>query len=142
MISEIRVKELKMSSGAVAFMIEHPELVDELGKEELGLLLELVRAERMKLSGCMPPSAVQSLVDAVGDQQVRDIVHDLRTVSEPGGFLPSKSGPSSGTAVRKERSSGWQNPPELEVPPGLKYVDQMIDVQDALDRRDLEKRLR
>jgi hypothetical protein len=134
------VKEVKMSSGAVAYMIEHPELVDKLGKEELRLLLELVRAERMRLSGagsCMPQSAMNDLVNCVGDKLVREIVNDQRKgVGEPGGFLPSENSPP------REKSSGWKTPPELGAPAGIKYIDQALDVQDALDRRDLEKRLR
>lgn len=125
--------------------MKNQHLLEELPKEMLEQLMELVKMEKAKAGGqcgAMPQSAVQSLVDCVGDQQVRDIVNDLRTVSEPGGFLPSKSGPSSGTAVPKERGSGWKNPPPLEPPAGIKYIDQALDVQDALDRRDLEKRLR
>jgi hypothetical protein len=113
-------------------------------EDRIQLLVEAAKRTLFKenVGGCMPQSAINDLVAAVGDQQVRDIVHDLRTVSEPGSFLPSKSGGGSGTAVPKERGSGWQKPSELGAPPGIKYIDQALDVQDALDRRDLEKRLK
>jgi hypothetical protein len=76
------------------------------------------------------------MTDVVDDKLAREIVSDLRSgVGEPGGFL----GPET---VAKEKGSGWQAPSPLESPPGVAICDQMMDVQDALDKRDLEKRLR
>ena len=84
--------------------------------------------------GCMPASAVQDLAKAVPDQLVRDIVADNRHgVSQPGWLKPE-----SGEPVK--RGDGWQKPQPYSVP-GLKYVDQLCDVQDAIDRRDLVKKL-
>jgi hypothetical protein len=82
----------------------------------------------------MPASAVQAMVEVVPD--MRAIVEEQRHGrSEPGGFLgPEKT-------VAKEKGSGWQAPSPLESPPGVAICDQMMDVQDALDKRDLEKRL-
>ena len=64
-------------------------------------------------AGCMPQSAIQPMVDAVGDQQMRDIVADLRGFgrAEPGGFLgPQKTEPRE--PVRAKHIP-------LEPPPGI-----------------------
>jgi hypothetical protein len=109
-----------------------------LSREELLKLWLLARQARAEMagSGCMPPSAIQDLVNAVGDKQVREIVHDLRSGRAEPGFLPPDG------SLPKKRGSGWQKPAELGSPPGLKYIDQLVDAQDAMDKRDLEKRLR
>jgi hypothetical protein len=101
-----------------------------LSQEELLKLWVLARQARaeMRGSGCMPPSAVQDLVKAVGDKQVRDIVNDLRSGrAEPGFIKP-------GEKVEMERGSGWQKPIPLSGPPGVAICDQMMDVQDRIDR--------
>jgi hypothetical protein len=117
------------------------EGLEAMSREDQIKLLALIREAKALFGGgggaCMPQSAIDDLVKAVPDELVRDIVHDLRKVAEPGGFLPA-----SENSVRNERSSGWQKPQALDVPPGIKYIDRALDVQDALDRRDLEKRLR
>ena len=61
----------------------------------------------------MPQSAIEDLVKAVGDQQVREIVSDLRSGRAEPGFLPSSGSPP------KERGTGWQKPTEWGGPPGL-----------------------
>jgi hypothetical protein len=63
-------------------------------------------------------------------------VNDLKGFgqAQPGGFLgPQKSEPRPAARSRHI---------PLESPPGLKYVDMQMDVADALDKRELEKRLR
>jgi hypothetical protein len=64
--------------------------------------------------------------------------HAQTKVGVPGGFgeAPKSTG---GKAV--ERGSGWVEPSKLESPPGLKWVDQQIDVADAIDRAELKRRL-
>jgi hypothetical protein len=110
-----------------------PYLDQAMQRKLLDLIRDLKAAEGM---GWLPQSAIQPMVDAVGDQQIRDIVNDLRSgVGEPGGFL----GPTPKTELRQ--------PPRakhipLEPPPGIPIMDEMMDVQDALDKRELEKRLR
>jgi hypothetical protein len=101
-----------------------------LSHQQLAKLLALIReAKAMFGSGVMPRSAIQAMTDVVDDKLAREIVSDLRSgVGEPGGFLgPEKT-------VPKERGSGWQKPTEMGSPPGIKYIDQMCDVQDAMDR--------
>jgi hypothetical protein len=108
-----------------------------MSQEQLAKLLALIReAKAMFGSGVMPQSAIRAMTDVVDDKLAREIGSDLRSgVGEPGGFLgPEKT-------VAKERGSGWQAPSPLESPPGVAICDQMMDVQDALDKRELEKRL-
>jgi hypothetical protein len=115
---------------------QETQMLAGLSQEELLRLWVKVRQARAERLGCMPPSAVQDLVKAVGDQQVRDIVNDLKGGrSEPGFLPPTKSPPVA-------RGSGWAKPLEHGSPSGLRYVDQMCDVQDRLDKRDLERRFR
>src|SRR6266436_8203208 len=82
----------------------------------------------------LPASAVKAMCDVVPD--FRGIAQEQKHGrSEPGFLKPTEAGPVV-------RGTGWQNPVPLVVPPGIKYVDQLIDVQDAVDKRELEKRLR
>jgi hypothetical protein len=109
-----------------------------MDRDQLGGLLGLVRKARAMFgTGCMPWSAIEDLVKAVPDEQVRAIVHDLKGgLAQPSGLLA----PSS--AVPNESGSGWRDGRPLEGSvPGIKYVDQLCDVQDAIDRRELAKRL-
>ena len=87
----------------------------------------------------LPPSAAKAMAAIVPDMKDRSKLPDTRRPSypEPGGFGPPKSGPSKAV----DRGSGWVEPSKLEGPPGLKYVDQQIDVQDAIDKAELKRRL-
>ena len=59
---------------------------------------------------------------------------------EPGGF-GAPPGPSGAREPEVKRGSGWGDPAPLSQPPGIKYIDQQIDVQDAIDRAELKRRL-
>jgi hypothetical protein len=125
--------------GLMPFLTD--EQLAKLTPNQLAELLALVRVWKKKLAaaeglGCMPPSAVKAMTDVVDDRQMQQIVQEHRHGrSEPSGLSSPPSSP-------KERGSGWQNPTPLSNPPGVAICDQMMDVQDALDKRDLEKRLR
>jgi hypothetical protein len=120
-------------NGAIEYLIKHPELLETLPKEMLEQLMEWVKIEKARAAGWMPQSAVTAMTDVVGDQQMRDIVRDLRKLPERSGFLPAAGGPPA------EGRKSYIARPELEPPPGVKICDQMMDVQDALDKRDLER---
>jgi hypothetical protein len=107
-----------------------------LDRDQAEALLALIRKARAMFgSGAMPRSAVEDLVKAVPDEQVRAIVKDLgKGPAQPGKLLEEPKG--------VVRGSGWAKEAPLEPPPGVKWVDQLCDVQDAIDRRELEKRLR
>jgi hypothetical protein len=121
-------------NGAIEYLMKHPDLLETLPKEMLEQLMELMKIEKARAAGWMPQSAVTAMTDVVGDQQMADIVNDLRKLPERSGFLPPTGAPTEG------RKSYIERPP-LEPPPGIKYIDQALDVQDALDKRDLERRL-
>lgn len=56
-------------------------------------------------------------------------------VGEPGGF----GGPDVPREPAKERGSGWAKPVELGSPSGIRWVDQMCEAQDRLDRAERMK---
>ena len=116
---------------------ERPELLKALTREQLEMLLELVRAKKARLrmgSNWLPPSAVADCVSAVDDKLMSDIVADARRSNDPGFLKPEER------AKPVVRGSGWSplSPLENSVP-GIKYVDQQCDVQDALDRAERMK---
>src|SRR5215831_13557820 len=105
--------------------------------EWIGLARCLRELKASASVGVMPASAVRAMTDVVDDRLMADIVNDNRHgVPVPSGL----AGPSTASGVVK--ATGWQNPVPLESPPGIQYIDQMIDVQDALDRRELERKLK
>ena len=117
------------------------EELARLGPEQLLELLVLVRRCKEALRdgggiGLMPASAVQDLVKAVPDDLVQAIVQDHRHgPGEPGWLPPEKP-------TERAKGSGWQKPLPLEGSvPGIKYVDQLCDVQDAVDRADNARRM-
>jgi hypothetical protein len=129
--------EAMLTENQVERLARLVRLAPYFNQEQVAGLLKLIRDLKMaEGAGWMPQSAIQPMVDAVGDQQMSEIVNDLRSgPGEPGGFL----GPTPKTAPRE--------PPRarhipLEPPPGIPIMDKMMDVQDALDKRELEKRLR
>jgi hypothetical protein len=65
-------------------------LAPYMDKEWQGKLLDLIRdLKAAEAEGTFPASAIGDLVKAVGDQQVRDIVNDLRSAGRTvPGFLP------------------------------------------------------
>jgi hypothetical protein len=114
---------------------EEQQVLAGMSREELVRLWVLIQRAKAQRLGCMPPSAVKAMTDVVDDRQMQQIVEEHRHGrSEPGGLSSPPSSP-------KERGTGWQNPTPLSNPPGVAICDQMMDVQDALDKRELEKRL-
>jgi hypothetical protein len=117
------------------------EQLSKLGPEALISLWRLVREYRMKLMGLgpMPVSAIEQMCGYVGDKLMADIVSDNRKakgVPAPSGLIPDEK--------RLEpvvRGSGWQKSQPLDVPPGTRWVDQLCDVQDAIDKAELRRRL-
>jgi hypothetical protein len=57
-------------------------------------------------------------------------------VAEPGGLVGPEKGP------KEERRPAVAQHIPLGSPPGVAICDQMMDVQDQLDKRDLERRLK
>jgi hypothetical protein len=90
---------------------------------------------------CMPPSALAAMVNAVPDRVLRDIVRDNRGPSTPTGMIPRSQQPTGGGSANVPGGgTGWVDPAPLGPPPGLRYVDQQLDAQDAKDRAELIER--
>jgi hypothetical protein len=93
--------------------------------------------EGMKL----PPSAAKAMAAVVPDPPAgggfNAHAHAQTKPGVPGGVGP----PPTSTGGVVERGSGWVEPQPLTSPPGLKYVDQQLDVADAIDKRELERKL-
>jgi hypothetical protein len=100
-------------------------------------LLALIREAKALHGGGMTMSAssLKAMTDVVDDKLMQAIVKDLRTIPEPG-FLPAGKSPPP------VNGGGWVKPMDHSGPSGLRYIDQAMDVQDALDKRELERRLK
>jgi hypothetical protein len=100
-------------------------------------LARVLRELKMEQVGCMPPSAVKAMTDAIPDQMMADIVREQRR----GLSAPSSIAGPGEPRPAPVRGSGWDKARPLEGPSGLRYVDQQIDTQDMIDKRDLARRL-
>jgi hypothetical protein len=112
--------------------------LERLSSEDLVKLQALIR-EALALygtKGCMPQSAIDDLVKAVPTKLVREVVNDLRSGRSEPGWLPAS--PPKGP----EEKRGPPKALPLEGRRDIRWIDQMVDVQDAIDKRELEKRLR
>ena len=119
---------------SLQMLMDNPSLLRELSLEQLGIVRDLVKQERASRCG-LPVSVMDDLVRAVPDKLVRDLVNDFRKSPAGPGIVPEEKPVKKGT--------GWVQSPGLENSiPGLKYVDQLCDVQDALDKRQREKQFK
>jgi hypothetical protein len=109
-----------------------------LPKEMLEQLMELAKMDRARLraSGVMPQSAVDAMTSVVDDKLMSQLVADSRRTNDPGWLPTEKADPE------KQRGSGWSPLDPIGPPPGIKIMDQMMDVQDALDRKEREKQFK
>jgi hypothetical protein len=132
------MEEVMLTQNQLERLARLVRLAPYFNQEQLEGLSKLVRdLKAAESAGVMPQSAIPPMVDAVGDRQMRDIVADLRGFgqAQPGGFL----GPTTKSEPRQALRATHI---PLEPPPGVRICDEMMDVQDALDKRELEKRLR
>jgi hypothetical protein len=118
-----------------------PYLPQEMQAELAELIRDLQASEGASI---IPQSAIEDAVKAVPNAQ--EIVRDLRSIGEPGWMTPppgpskeqlNKSDPAIDNTpdyLKKKKPRGWRKPTEMESPPGIKYVDQLCDVQDRIDK--------
>lgn len=110
-----------------------------MSREQLELLQAKIKEELALHGGrggmTMSASSLKAMTDVVDDKQIRDIVHDLKTIPEPGWMKPTGSTPPV-------KGTGWTKPMEHSSPSGLRYIDRAMDVQDQIDRRELQNKLR
>lgn len=120
-----------------------------LTKEELDGIAAMSQEERLRLLALikearalfgaqgmgMSASAVKAMTDVVDDKQMHQIVQEHRSGrAEPGWVKP-------GEKVQVPRGSGWAKPVDLGSPSSIRYIDQMCDVQDAIDKAERAKGL-
>jgi hypothetical protein len=80
----------------------------------------------------MPASAVKAMVDVVPD--FRGIAQEQKQMSSSGGFLGTEP-----RTEKKEPRRAVETP--LEPPSGIKYVDQIADHFDRLDKLETMKKI-
>jgi hypothetical protein len=80
----------------------------------------------------MDRATMAAFAAAVPDHLVRSVVSDnMRSAPV--------AKPAEGPVVPSER--GWRDQVPLEHPPGVKIIDQMMDAEDVVWRRELAKKL-
>jgi hypothetical protein len=129
---EVELRELKASAGLGN---DKPnELSEKSGEDFRQWRGKLDYTEGFRL----PASAAQAMSRVVPDltpEQRSKLPEPRPMVSEPGWMKPEK--PSEPV----KNTGGWIEPQPLGSPSGLRYVDQQLDVADAIDRRELERKL-
>jgi hypothetical protein len=80
----------------------------------------------------LPPSVVREMVAAVDDRLMADLRADARKPNPVTAGTSQLTPPGSGQG-EVQRGSGWRDTVKLGPPPGINYVDQQCDTQDAID---------
>jgi hypothetical protein len=96
-----------------------------------------LREGRMSLA--TPPSVVRDMA-VLDDRLVKEIaLRDTRAPTGRPGMIPSSQQSTGGSRPANVAGSGtgWAHETPIGPPPGLRYVDQQLDAQDAKDRAEL-----
>jgi hypothetical protein len=89
----------------------------------------------------MDAETKRELAKAIPDDLARDLRADLAR-GNPITQSAAQLTPDRGSGgVQIQRGSGWAEPNPLSAPPGVPIMDRLMDMQDAIDKRDLERRL-
>jgi hypothetical protein len=99
--------------------------IEERAMEELARI-KGISVTQLRMTLAAPTSVTQ------------DIVRDNRHTSHSTSLIPPKRSQPEGPS----KGSGWAEPQPLRPPEGIALVDKLCDAQDALDRRELERKLR
>src|SRR5262245_58428277 len=73
----------------------------------------------------LPRSAIEAM-QSIGTDVVRGIVSDNQRAAQ-------RQAPPASRAAPAKRGNGWADARPITPPPGLQYVDQQVDAQDARD---------
>jgi predicted XRE-type DNA-binding protein len=82
----------------------------------------------------------RDLARAIPDDLARDLRADLAR-GNPINQSVAQLTPDRGRAQVEIRGSGWANPNPLTTPAGLDICDRLVDMQDKIDKADLQRRL-
>jgi hypothetical protein len=121
--------------GKVMLTKEELDGIAAMSQEERLRLLALIKEARALFGAKgmgMSASAVKAMTDVVDDKQMRDIVSDLKGGRAEPGFLPPTGKP-------EERRLGPVKALPLEGRRDIRWIDQMCDVQDAIDKAERAK---
>ena len=99
--------------------------IEERALEELARL-KGISVTQLRMTLAAPTDVVQAIV--------RDNRHATHSTS----LLPQAPRPQP----EAQRGTGFAEPQPLAPPPGIALCDRMVDAQDALDRRELERKLK
>jgi hypothetical protein len=92
------------------------------------------------------PEILREMEKACGTEDLRDLVHASHRPQGPSqGGIPGSSmitgvHPGGGASV-PGGGTGWRTAAPLGPPPGINYVDRLVDEQDRRDREELAQRL-
>jgi len=91
----------------------------------------------------MPRSAMQAMIDAVPESVMRELRADARKPNPitQASSSPLSTTPSTQPQPTQRKGTGWREEAPLGPPPGIKYVDALVDQQDRIDRAELALRL-
>jgi transcriptional regulator with XRE-family HTH domain len=83
----------------------------------------------------------RDLATAIPDDLARDLRADLARGNPITQSVAQLTPDRDGGRVQIQRGSGWAPERKLEPPPGIAVMDRLMDMQDAIDKADLERRL-
>jgi ribosomal protein L29 len=83
----------------------------------------------------------RELAKAFPDSLVRDLRADAFKPNPVTGVSQAQLTPQRNDRVQIQRDSGWVEPNPLSAPPGVPIMDRLMDMQDAIDKADLQRRL-
>jgi hypothetical protein len=89
-----------------------------------------------RMSMAMPPSVVRYFADGVTAADCADLRQQSHRPTGRPGMIPDNQQPASPRPSPGD-GTGWAREIPLGPPPGLRYVDQQLDAQDARDRAEL-----
>jgi hypothetical protein len=89
----------------------------------------------------MDRETMHDLATAIPPDLARDLHNDLsrgNPLTQSQSQLPQDRG---GGGVQIQRGDGWAKERKIEPPPGVPIMDRLMDMQDKIDKADLQRRL-
>jgi hypothetical protein len=89
----------------------------------------------------MPKSAVSAMAAAAPDKLMADLRADALKPNPVTQSVAQLTPDRGGGRVQIERGTGWAAPNPMTPPAGVALCDRLVDMQDAIDKADLQRRL-